>query len=175
MNKSIRNYGIIGGLFGTVFFLGPLVINPDQYLDPSNFENGEIVGYSVMFLSMVPVFLGTRAYRNKYFKDAPFSFAKGLISGLKITAIATLVFYIGNVLVYEVIAPGFLEKFGVIYYDHMVETAANEEAKAAMIAEFEAMEPYVKNGFLYGIIMSASVLIFGLIISLISAFSLKRA
>lgn len=175
MNTTIRNYGIIGGLFGAIFFVGPIIISPDYYLDPAHFSNGEILGYSVMFLSMVPVFLGTRAYRNKYFIGLPFSFLKGLISGLIITGIATVVFYIGNVLVYEVISPGYLEKFSDIYYNYMINEAATEEEKATIINEFKGMEPFAKNGFLYGILMSAFVLIFGLIISLVSAFALKRS
>ena len=175
MNKELRNYGIIGGLIGTVFFVGPIVVNPDHYLDPDHFENGEIIGYTIMFLSMIPVFLGTRAYRNKYFHDSPFSFTKGLVTGLIITGVATLIFYIGNVVIYEVISPGFLEKFSVVYYDYALEEAPNKLAKTAVIEDYESMEPYIKNGFLYGILMSIFVIIFGLIISLISAFTLKRA
>lgn len=175
MNKELRNYGILGGLIGAIFFAGPIAIFTDHYLDPGNFGNSEVVGFSVMFLSMVPVFLGTRAYRNKYFQDSAFSFGKGLVSSLIITGIATLVFYIGNVVVYEVLAPDFLSEFSPIYYDYMVEQATTEAEKAKIMAEFESFKPYANNGFLYGIVMSASVLIFGLIISLISALTLKRA
>lgn len=174
MNKELRDYGISGGLLGAVFFAGPIAIFPDHYLDPGNFGNSEVVGFSVMFLSMIPVFLGIRAYRNKFFQDSSFSFVKGLISGLIITGIATLVFYIGNVLVYEVLAPNFLAEFSPVYYDYMVEQASTEVEKAEIIAEFESFEPYANNGFLYGIVMSASVLFFGVIISLISALALKR-
>lgn len=174
MNKELRNYGIIGGLIGAVFFAAPIAVFPQHYLDPENFGNSEVVGFSIMFLSMIPVFLGTRAYRNKYFEGSAFSFGKGLISGLIITGIATLVFYIGNVLVYEVFAPGFLGEFSPIYYDYMVEQAPTEIEKAKIISEFKSMEAFMGNGYLYGVVMSASVLIFGLIISLISALSLKR-
>lgn len=174
MNKALRNYGIIGGLIGTVFFVGPIAVSPEYYLDPAHFENGEVVGYSVMFLSMVPVFLGVRAYRNKYYPGLAFSFSKGLVSGLIITGIATLVFYLGNIIIYEIISPGFLEEFSHVYYDYMLQEASDEIAKASIKANFNSMEPFIKNGFLYGLLMSVQVLMFGLIISLISALSLKR-
>ena len=174
MNKTLLTYAVIGGLFGALFFVGPVAFNKEYYYNPDNFAMGEVIGYSVMFISMLPVFLGTRAYRNRFFTDAPFTFGKGLTSGLLITIISSFIFYLGNVLVYEVIAPGFLEEFGVHYKQYMLEAATNNAEREAIAAEFDSMSGMMSNSYLYGLIMASSVLMMGIVISLVSALILRR-
>lgn len=155
--------------------MGPAAVNPEYYYNPDNYKNGEIIGYSVMFISMLPVFLGTRAYRNKFFTDTPFTFGKGLVSGLVITLIGTAVFYLGNVLVYEVLQPNFLEEFGVHYKEFMLEQGATQAEKDKILEEFNSMKGMMENGYIYGLLMASSVFLFGLIISLVSATILRRS
>ena len=76
MKNSIIQYGLIGGIIVSVLFLGPIVIDADSYMDPEKMKSGEIIGYSIMVLSMLSVYFGIRAYRKNYNK-AEFSFLKG--------------------------------------------------------------------------------------------------
>jgi hypothetical protein len=172
-NKTLFIYGLIGGILGVSLFLGPIVVSPEYYLESDNFSGGEVVGYTVMLLSMIPVYFGTRAYRNKFHKET-FSFLKGLGSAMRITLISSLVFYIGNVLLYEVIAPDFLNDFAEVYHDYMLESAKTAEEIEAVNAEFGASNQWFRNSYLYGLLMTVSVFLFGLIISLISALVLRR-
>lgn len=174
MNKSTRNYGIIAGLFGGIFFVCPIAVNPEYYYDPNNFGNGEILGYSIMLISMVPVFLGTRSYRNKYHSDTAFSFGKAMGTAMKITVIGSAIFYICNILVYEVFVPEFLAEFGIHYKSYIVDLAETVADKQQAIADFDSNKEMMENGYLYALVMTSSVFLFGLIISLISAFTLKR-
>lgn len=173
MNKKLINNGVLAGTIVTLLFLGPIVVTPDNYMDPNNFAMGEVIGYSIMVLSMLPVYFGTRSYRNKFVKGE-FTFGKGFISALKITVFATVVFYIGNVLVYEVLAPDFLGEFGKHYKEYLLESATDEAMRDKMAEDFESQAALLGNSYAYAGIMASSILMIGVVISLISGLVLRR-
>lgn len=173
MKKTVLIYGIIGGLVVTLLFLGPVVINAEQYMDPENMASGEILGYSIMILSMLCVFFGVRHYRKK--RDGQeFSFGKGMAAGVLITLVATAVFYIGNVVLYEVVAPDFLQEFSSYYKDYMLESASGPEERDQILAAYESEAYLMENSYLYALLMAGSVFFIGIIISLLSALILRR-
>jgi len=173
MNTTIVKYGAIGGVAVTLFFLGPIVFSADSYMDPDKMEQGEVYGYSIMVLSMLSVFFGVRAYRKKIEGQA-LSFLRALGVGLQITVVACLLFYIGNVVLYEVISPNFLTEFGNYYKEYMLEKAVTPEEKETVLTEFEQSAAFLKNSYLYALLMAGSTLFIGIIISLISAAVLQR-
>lgn len=168
MNNPVIRFGVFSGLAATILFLGPLVVSPDSFLKPENMASGEVIGYASMFLAMLLVFFGVRAHRKE--KGGSYSFGDGIKAGLLITAISTVVFYIGNVLVYEVIRPGFLETFFDFYVSHMEESGMAPEK----VAEMKGNRAMMINGYTYAAVMSSTTLMMGIIISLISALALKR-
>ncbi len=174
MNKTLVKYGIIGGLLATILFLGPIVLSPEKYMDPEQMAHGEVIGYSVMVISMLSVFFGMRAYRKKL-DGKSFSFLKALGVGLQITVITCLLFYLGNILLYEVISPNFLKQFGDHYKDYLLQSATSESEKSQVLKEFNQNAGVLENSYLYALIMSGTTLFIGIIISLISAMSLKRS
>lgn len=168
MNPTILKFGVFSGLAGALLFLGPFVVVPEVSFDPKSMARSEIIGYSSMFLSMTLVFFGVRAHRNE--TDGPFTFLDALKTGILITLISVFVFYLGNVLLYEVIHPDFLETFFEGYRKYSIETGASAEE----IAQLNASEKMFTNGYLYGLLMASSTLLMGLVISLISSLLLKR-
>ncbi len=173
MKSVVVKYGVIGGVIVSLLFLGPMALRPDSYMNPENMGIGQVVGYSIMILSMLCVFFGVRAYR-KHHIEFEFSFVQGLLVGLQITVVANVIFYLGNVLLYEVIAPDFLHDFGKFYKSHMISNAPDEATKKLVAAEFDAQAGILENSYLYALVMAASTFFIGIIISLISALSLKR-
>lgn len=150
----------------SIFFLGPIVIFPDSYTNPEWMGMGELIGYSIMLLAMLCVFFGVRRARLQ--SDGPFGFSKALITGLLITGVANLIFYLANVFLYEVIAPDFLENFMAFYKDYMIENAAPGE-REVLAAEFEQQRAMMTNAWIYAMIMAGTTVGIGIIISLISA------
>ena len=148
MNRTTFYYALTGGLFATVFFLGPIVFSSDSYMDPDFYDIGEVIGYSVMILSMLPVYFGTRAYRRQLAPE-PLTFGKGLVTALLITLISCIVFYLGNVLVYEVLAPDFLDEFTEAYKDNMLKMAETETEREAFRQQFKAEAGMLSNSYLY--------------------------
>lgn len=172
MNKTTFYYALAGGLFGTIFFLGPIVFSSGSYMDPDFYDTGEVIGYSVMILSMLPVYFGTRAYRNHNTPES-FSFAKGLRTAILITLVACVIFYLGNVVVYELLAPDFLAEFGESYKENMIKMAETEAERQKFIEQYEMEAGMLSNSYLYALVMAGSVFFIGLIVSLISALVLR--
>lgn len=172
MNKTILTYGAIGGILVTLLFLGLIVFSADSYMDPEKMKGGEVYGYSVMIVCMLSVFFGVRAYGKKL--EGTLSFLKALGVGLQITVVACLLFYLGNVLLYEVISPNFLTEFGDYYKEYMMDNATSEAEKAKVLQDFEQSAAFLENGFLYALLMAGTTLFIGIIISLISAITLKQ-
>ncbi len=168
MNNPVIRFGVFSGLAATILFLGPLVVSPDSFLKPENMASGEVIGYTSMFLAMTLVYFGARAHRKE--QGGSYSFGDGFKAGLLITVVSTVVFYLGNVLVYEVIKPGFLEEFFVFYRDYMIDQGMSGQEIAEMDASYEVMS----NGWLYAVVMASSTFLMGLVIALISGLTLKR-
>ena len=168
MNNSIIRFGVSSGLIGAILFLGPFVIDPEISFDPESMARGEILGYGAMFLSMTLVFFGVRARRNE--TEGPFTFLEALKTGILITLVSVLVFYLGNVALYEFINPDFLTTFFEGYREYSIETGVSEEE----IAQMDASSTMFTNGWLYAILMASSTLLMGLAISLMSALIQKR-
>lgn len=168
MKNAVVRFGVYSGLLATILFLGPLVVSPDSFLKPENMASGEVIGYSSMLLAMSLVFFGVRAHRKE--SEGAYSFGDGFKAGLLITVVSTVVFYLGNVLVYEVIKPGFLEEFFVFYRDYMIEQGMSDAQLAEMDASYETMS----NGWVYAVVMASTTFLMGLVIALISGLTLKR-
>lgn len=173
MKSPVLFYGLLGGLLISLLFLGPIVIAPGAYTEADQMVSSEIFGYSVMILSMLTVYFGIRQSRNNN-PDTRYSFGKGLITGLKITIVACAVFYLGNVLLYEVIAPDFLAEFSDYYLQNLIENAGSEVERQKIMADFEATAFIIESSYAYAALMSASALMIGLVISLISSLILMR-
>lgn len=170
-NKAIRNYGTIGGLLLSILFLGPIAISPNSYRDPAMMGIGEVVGYGVMILAMCCVFFGVRSAKKN--SEKAFGFGKALSTGLLITLVANLIFYMANVLLYEVIAPDFLENFMAFYKDYTLEQTPMEK-REVVLAQFEQEAEMMTNGWVYGMIMAATSFAFGLVFSLLAAVIFGR-
>lgn len=173
MKSPVIYFGLLGGILITLLFLGPVVIIPDAYTGSDEMVSSEIFGYSVMILSLLTIYFGIRKSRDLA-SETRFGFGQGLLTGLKITIIACAIFYLGNVLLYEVISPNFLSEFSAYYKQNLLENAASEEERQQLAAEFESTASILESSYAYAALMSASALMIGVVISLISSLVLMR-
>jgi hypothetical protein len=173
MKNTIIKYGAIGGTLVSVLFLGPMLLFPYYFTDPSSMAYSEVIGYSTMILSMLTVHFGTRHYRNEFF-PTDFSFTKGLKVSILITLVASLVFFLGNILLYEVLAPNFLSDFSEPYKEYLLSNASNELERTKVLEEFEKSKMFIESSFFNAALMAVTVFLIGLVISLISALTLTK-
>jgi hypothetical protein len=171
MKKNVLIFGLTAGAINAIWlilFMG--VFAPKEHMD---FENGMLIGYTEMFLSLSLIVVAIKNYRDKY-NGGMVSFGKAFQIGLYISLIAST-FY---VLAWEIDYHYFVPDFGEKYTAHMIKEMkdsgmpqAELDVKAAEITKsFEDYKsPLVRIPFTY-----AEILPVGLLITLISSLILKR-
>jgi len=151
MKNTILKFGAYGLLLGLVLFLAGVL-----FVDSTEIEQGEVVGYLTMVASLIFVYFGIKHYRDKI-NNGTISFGKAVAIGLGIAAFAAIGVGIADYIYTAAINPDFFEEY-----------------KAAMRAKGNTEEiPDWGSGFM-AFVMFLTVMIIGLIISLISAFILQR-
>lgn len=174
MQKTVLTYGIISGLIVVALWHAtrPLWMEDGQI----DMSTSMIYGYINMIVALSMVFMGIKQYRDRY-GDGKITFGKGLKIGLLITVIAAAFYVAGWMIYYE--TGDVAETFA----DHYISgVKAGWEQKGMAQADIDAkveklqdqMEAY-NNNFLMRIAFTfMEIFPVGLIISLISAFILKR-
>ncbi len=167
--KIIYRYGLYSSAFliatGLLLFfiLGP---------SPEYYDIGEILGYSSITLSLVFIYFGIRQYRNDQLNGF-INFGQATKVGLLIALFPALAFGLYNLVYVEFLDPEFMEN----YYQHQLQSMQNtmsskefESAKAQMEAEKDMFMSPITQFF----VMFLTVWIIGMIITLISSFSLTK-
>lgn len=142
------------------------------YIDPY-YESNDFMGYVLMVLAFSFVFVGVRSFRDKHLNGF-ISFGKAFVTGLYISAVASLLYVAVWLVDYYVFIPDFLDSLT----EHMLyqakqdgATAAELDAKAAQMAEFAEM---YKNPLFVIIATFLETFPIGLFISFVSALILRR-
>ena len=151
MKSVIVKFGIYGFLFALVVFL--LALSLGQSLE---FSTQEAIGYITMVASLSFIFFGIKHYRDKV-GDGRLSFRRGVLIGLLIAALTGLGIALADFIYLSFINPDFFEEYTAVM--------RNEGYKGEI--------PDYGNGIM-AVVMFLTVMIIGLIISIISALILQR-
>src|SRR5437764_14596755 len=139
MKKVVLVFGLISGVISSaMMFLTLPFINSGAI----NNKNGEIIGYTAIFLSFLLVFFGIRTYREN--AGGTISFGRGFSVGILITLISC-VFYVASwELIYFKLMPDFarghMDKYAAHEIGEMREKGASDAAIAAKKAEMEKLK-----------------------------------
>jgi hypothetical protein len=138
-----------------------------------HFENGMIYGFTLMFLAFSLIFVGTKITRDKY-NDGFISFGKAFRVGLYITLIAATIYVIVWLIDYYMFIPDFGEKYAAQAVKKLQKSGASAEVIAKKAREMEDFSRMYKNPFFNALITYSEIVPVGLLVSLISAFILKK-
>ena len=151
MKNTVLRYGTYGFVLALIIFLCALYFG--QGLD---FSTQEAIGYIAMIVSLSFIFVGIKHYRDQV-NEGSISFRRAMLIGLLISALTGLGIALADFLYLSFINPDFMEEY-----------------TSVMRSEgYKGEIPDYGNGFL-AMIMFLTVMIIGLIISLISALILSR-
>lgn len=151
MNKTIITFGIYGLIAGAILFLAALTLGSSL-----SYGAQEIIGYTTMVLSLSFVFFGIKQYRDKELNGA-ISFGKAFSVGVLISVFVGIGFGLIDALYTAVINPTFMEDY-----------VSRMRAQG-----FEGEIPQWSSAQM-ALLMFVTVVLIGIIISLISALTLKR-
>lgn len=170
MKKTILSCGVIAGLISTSLYIGLMILGKAGDMD---FKNGALYGYTLMILAFSFIFVGTRITRDKY-NGGSISFGKAFRVGLYITLIASSIYVIVWLIDYHFFIPDFWEKYEAHVLERMKDSGASASKIANQAAEAARNMEMYKNPFFNAIIAYTEILPVGLIVSLISAWILKK-
>lgn len=170
MKKIVITFGLISGAIASGMMLLTL---PLMKAGIVNFDNGEVLGYTSILLSLLLVFFGIRSYRENVGGGA-ISFGRALAVGLLITLISSLMY----VATWEVIYFGIDHDFADKYAAHAIEKLRKSGAsEAAIVAEQKKMADFkvlYDNPLFNAAITLIEPVPVGLVVTLVSAGILRR-
>ena len=169
MKRTVLVFGILSGVVSSaMMFLTLPLINRGTI----NFDNGEVIGYTAIFLSFLLVFFGIRSYRESH--GGTITFGRAFAVGILITLISSL-FYVAS---WEVLYYNFMPDFTEKYSQHMVaKMRASGASDAAILARQKQMDQMKKmydNPLNNAAITLIEPFPVGLIVTLVSAGILRR-
>lgn len=168
MKKTVFKWGSISGLFLLISFLGTSFLHSH---DNPNYEIGEIVGWTLIVLSLSCIVLGILAYRKE--NSGVISFGTALKLGMIIALFPTVAFVLYNWLYVTFIDPDFTET----YYAYQLEKAEammDPMDFEAYKLQTEAEKEMFASPAMQAIVYFITNYLIGFIVSLIAALALKR-
>jgi predicted Co/Zn/Cd cation transporter (cation efflux family) len=174
MRKTVLTYGLLSGVvaFGLWYFTQFLTISPDGKID---MDKALIYGYATMIISLSMIFFGVRHYRDRY-QGGLIKFGKAFWIGFRIALIAAILYMIGWMIYYNTseVAQQHMVQYGEHMKQEMMESGMSADDLAKKTAQFEKNMEMYKNPFFMALMTIFEILPVGIIVSLISAFILKK-
>ncbi|WP_340201610.1 DUF4199 domain-containing protein [Ascidiimonas sp. W6] len=167
MKKTILKFGLYSGLSGLILFTLALVLGKQL-----SFSSQEVIGYASIVTSLLFVFFAIKHYRDQE-NNGAVTFSKALLIGILISLFASIAFGIVDAIYIKYINPDFPQQYASYTLENLEKTVSVEEFKLQKEQLEASMEIYA-NPLVAGFIMFATVFIIGVIISILSAFILKR-
>jgi hypothetical protein len=168
MKQVIFRYG----LYATLVIVGLGMIDFFIVSKYASFAVQEVTGYLTMFLAMIFVFMGIRHYRERV-NGGSLSFGQGLKVGILIVLIPSIFFGLFDLLYTEVIKPDWLETYYAAYTERL-KASTPPDKLAAALKQANAEKEIFANPVFQFLLMAATVFIIGLIVTIISALTLRR-
>lgn len=151
MKNTVIKFGIYGFILSATLFLAGLYFGQDI-----DFATQEVVGYLTIVISLIFVFFGIKHFRD-HENNGALSLKSGLIIGILISVFTASGIAIVDYIYTSVINPDFFKEYAEMM---------REQGHTGEIPEWG-------SGFM-AFIMFATVLVIGIIISIISTFILQR-
>jgi hypothetical protein len=170
MKKIVLTFGLIAGLIVTALMLASMPLMGDGTI---SFENGELLGYTSMIIALSLIYFGVRSFRDNH-NGGVLSFGKGFQVGILIAAIAAVIYASGWEVYVNTSSGDFMEQYTEQYLQQMEKEGATTTELDEMKVEMDSMAEMYKNPLIrFGMTLMEIVPV-GLIITLLSAFLLKR-
>jgi hypothetical protein len=170
MKRIIIINGLIAGAIVSLMFT---ISYPLTHNGTLSNESSMVVGYISMVIALSLVFVGIKSYRDQHQKGV-ITFGRGVVMGILITLIASVMYAGTWEIYYNTIASDFMEKYTASYLDKMKKEGASNAEIAQQRAEMESFSEQYKNPIIRFGVTLMEILPVGIIITLISAALLRR-
>ena len=169
MKPVAARYSIYAGI--AILVLGAL--HAFVFMPPNiTWEMAEVAGFLTMILSMIFVFMGIRYYRDDV-NNGYLTFAQGLKLGALIVLVPAVTFGLFDILYTEVLHPSWAEE----YYGYQIEkikASAPADQVEQKLLNLQKNREIFSNPVIQFLLMAVTVYVVGLIVTVISALTLRR-
>jgi Protein of unknown function (DUF4199) len=170
MKKTVLLFGLVAGLISSSLFIALMLLGK---AGDDHFQNGIIYGYTLMILAFSLIFVATKITRDKY-NSGFISFGKAFRVGLYITLIASTIYVLVWLIDYYIFIPDFGEKYAAQMVKQLQASGASAEAIAKKTIEMAEFSKMYKNPLFNAMITYTEIIPVGLVVSLLSAWVLKK-
>lgn len=170
MKRIVLIFGLISGAIASamMFLTLPLMHNGTV-----NSQNGYLIGYTSIFLSLLLVFFGIRSYRENV-SGGSITFGRGFKVGILITLISC-VFYVASwEIIYYNIMPDFADKYAAQAITELKQKGASDAAIAETQKKMADMKKMLANPVINAAMTFIEPFPVGLIMTLVSAAILRK-
>lgn len=169
MKRVVLIFGLLSGAVSSaMMFLTLPLINRGVV----NFENGEVIGYTSIFLSLLFVFFGIRSYREQH--GGTITFLRGVGVGLLITLISCVFYVVAWEILYYNFMPDFLDKYATAAVESLRAKGASAAAIVAKEKEMVQMKTMLANPLINAAMTFLEPFPVGVLMTLVSAAILRR-
>ena len=169
MKKTVLTFGVIAGVMISVLMDGSLILANKI----GSGHNSMLLGYTMMVASFLLIYFGVRSYRDNNL-GGQISFGRAFACGILI-ALITTVFYVATwEILYFNFMPHFMDSYWAAQIHKVQARGLDPATTAAKIAEIQHSQQLYENPFVNMAYTFMEPLPVGLIITLISAFVLRR-
>lgn len=169
MKRIVLIFGIISGAISSAMMFLTLPLMHRGIVD---FKNGEVIGYTAIFLSFLLVFFGIRSYREN--NGGTVSFGRGFAVGILITVISCVFYVVSWLFIYYRVQPDFMDRYADAAIAEAREKGASDAALAAKKKEVEQMKEMLRNPAINAAMTFIEPFPVGLVVTLVSAGILRR-
>jgi hypothetical protein len=168
MKKIVFRFGLYSAItIIALFSLKFMILGLD-----GNWTAQEIAGYASMVIALLFVFFGIKQYRDRI-NHGTLTFGKGLKVGILIALIASTAFGLFDIIYIYFINPEFFDKYFGFQMTQMQQRLPPAEFETWK-KQMESMREVIQNPVVNFFLMFATVLIIGLIITVVSSLILMR-
>jgi hypothetical protein len=168
MKKTILTYGLISS--AVIVVMMTLTTTFSQQI---GFDNGYIIGYTTIILSLSFIFFGIKSYRDRV-GNGPITFGKAFLIGIMIALISSACYVIAWLIIYYNFMPDYMHQYANHIVEKMKVAGASQQAIDQKITEMNKFEERFQNPFFNAAMTFIEPFPVGVVIALISALVLKR-
>ena len=168
MKKTVLTFGLISAAVSSILML--LTV---PFMDRIGFDKGEIVGYTAIVASFLPVYFGIRSYREQV-NGGVLTFGRGVSVGLLITLISCVGYVATWQVIYFKLAPDFMEKYSAYAVERARASGASQASIDEKLQQMKAFKELYDRPLLNAAITLIEPFPVGLLVTLVSAAALRK-
>jgi Protein of unknown function (DUF4199) len=173
MKNTIIKFGLISGGISAIFLTAVTLILKYQGYDKVGFENSAYFGYGSIIIAMSVVYFGIKSHRNSE-QNPSFTFWKGFLVGLGIVMISCIMYSLAWMVIYYNFIPNFMDDYAQFCVKKATDAGASQTELKKTVADLNQMKEWYKSPVLVFLITLTEPLPVGLLVAVLSAFSLRR-